>query len=119
MRKSASRLGQFCAVEIQASRKLTSNIHSSHGLNRAEAKRFRVKLTDHNQTLIHDATLSRAYCVLVRKTKAQKLCGSTSYVTQVLGLFCNASAKYAKNRERSFAICLAVNPSPPPPSSVD
>jgi hypothetical protein len=31
-----------------ASRKLTPNIHSSHDLNRPEAKRFRVKLTNLN-----------------------------------------------------------------------
>jgi hypothetical protein len=31
-----------------ACRKLSPNIHSSHDLDRPEAKRFRVKLTNHN-----------------------------------------------------------------------
>ncbi|MGC2545856.1 MAG: hypothetical protein WA426_08430, partial [Silvibacterium sp.] len=34
--------------EEPACRKLTPNIHSSHDLNRPEAKRFRVKLTNLN-----------------------------------------------------------------------
>ena len=42
-----------CSLQVAAkpacrNRKLTSNIHSSHDLNRSEAKRFRVKLTNLN-----------------------------------------------------------------------
>ena len=41
-------------------------------------------------------SLSRAYCIIVRKAKAQEQPGFQRAVTHVLGRFCNASAKYAQ-----------------------
>jgi hypothetical protein len=40
-------------------------------------------------------SLSRAYRIIVRPTKAEEPSGFHFAVTHVLGLFCNASAKYA------------------------
>src|SRR5260370_28391402 len=41
-------------------------------------------------------SLSRAYRIIVRKTNAEEPSGFRLAVTHVLGLFCNASAKYAQ-----------------------
>jgi hypothetical protein len=52
-------------------------------------------LGDEVRSVIHDTTLfpghTASSCV---RPKLRNHKGSTSYVTQVLGLFCNASAKY-------------------------
>jgi hypothetical protein len=41
-------------------------------------------------------SLSRAYRIIVSKTKAEEPSGFNYVVTHVSGLFCNASAKYAQ-----------------------
>ena len=60
-----------------ACRKLTSNIHSSHDLNRPEAKRFRVKLANLNIPKI-DLVKSSSTCskprTSNRKTSLMNTC---------------------------------------------
>ena len=56
----------------------------------------------HRREAPRSDSLSRAYRIIVRKTKAEEPSGFLFAVTHVFGLFCNASAKYAQSDDPEF-----------------